>query len=253
MGLITQLLHSAALTLFPRGSVRRVWRGRLRGMRFIVRDAMGVSFAMGVDSFNRKFLLSHIRPGDTVYDVGANRGQMARYFSRRVGATGRVISFEPIAALANDLDQNCRVNQLKNVTCVQAAPAEHDGFAVFDYDPGHSSQGKLHDVEPSYLVAGAAPQQVETVRLDTILERYPPPTLVKIDVEGGAASVLRGARELIAPCSPRFYIELHGPDELVAVQNELTSRGYRAFDLKGNVIDDPGASKANPMWCVRTP
>lgn len=66
--------------LYPYGAVRRVVRGPVRGMRFIVEPGMGVSYAMGSGAYNFGFLASRCRRGMTVYDIGANRGQMALFF-----------------------------------------------------------------------------------------------------------------------------------------------------------------------------
>src|SRR5262245_49548095 len=45
---------------------------------------------------NTQLLMSALlRPGDTVVDVGANRGMFALAASRLVGETGRVVCFEP--------------------------------------------------------------------------------------------------------------------------------------------------------------
>ena len=61
------------------------------------------------------------------------------------------------------------------------------------------------------------------IRLDQyIWENWPPPQFLKIDVEGGAGAVLRGARSLIAHHRPTIYLELHGPEEQEAVRELLT-------------------------------
>src|SRR5882672_7947426 len=51
-----------------------------------------------------------LRPGDTVFDVGANIGFFTALAARRVGASGRVLAFEPhplnFAALSEMVTRN---------------------------------------------------------------------------------------------------------------------------------------------------
>jgi FkbM family methyltransferase len=41
---------------------------------------------------------NEVRPGDTVWDVGANLGLYTTEFLQRVGPSGQVVAFEPVAA-----------------------------------------------------------------------------------------------------------------------------------------------------------
>ena len=77
-------------------------------------------------------------------------------------------------------------------------------------------QGRLASVEPTYVIAGAKPIFVQAMRLDDYWqEENLVPQFLKIDVEGGAGGVLRGAHGLIARHRPIIYMELHGPEERV--------------------------------------
>ena len=40
-------------------------------------------------------LLSNVRPGDIVWDIGANLGFYTQQFLERVGTSGRIVAFEP--------------------------------------------------------------------------------------------------------------------------------------------------------------
>lgn len=252
MRLVRSLIGSLLKLAYPRGAIRRVFRGHLRGRRFIVRDAMGVSFAWGVDSYHRAFLAAVIHSGDTVYDVGANRGQMALFSSGLVGPKGHVVSFEPMPLIPDDLEENCCLNRVENVTSIRAAEAAEDGQAQFDFSEQHAKQGKLQNVEATYALPDTDVHVVETVRLDGLVERHGVPRLIKIDVEGGAGSVLRGAGQVLERFSPSVFIELHGPEQR-AVEDEIFSRGYLVTDLRGRTIEDPTAQWASPLWCMPRP
>ena len=113
-------------------------------------------------------------------------------------------------------------------------------------------QVKLAAVEPTYVNEGADAFEVETMTLDGLIaEGLPVPDLLKIDVEGAAAAVLRGAARLLDERSPRIYLDLHGPEEQEGVRDELLSRGYVAETVDGEIVPDPTAEWHTPLWCHR--
>ena len=56
-----------------------------------------------------------IRPGDTVIDVGANRGMFALNASYLVGKNGRVICFEPNPNCLKVLRYEIESNDIDNI------------------------------------------------------------------------------------------------------------------------------------------
>jgi FkbM family methyltransferase len=66
------------------------------------------------------WLMSHLQPGDTFVDVGANIGYVTLLASRVVGAAGCVISIEPSPANSAMLRRNVAANHAENVRVVQA-------------------------------------------------------------------------------------------------------------------------------------
>lgn len=238
--------------LYPFGSIRPVLFGPLQGYRYQVEPGMGFTYSMGDDAANFRFLQKKIRPGMTVFDVGANRGQMMLLFARCVGSAGQVISFEPMVELAKCTEHNAMLNKLKNVNVVPAAASDQDGTAVFAFSEDHSTQGKLVEQEKTYQVAGAENIEVKTLRLDTfVASAHVVPQVMKIDVEGAAAAVLRGAASLLDSAAPAIYIELHGPEEQVGVRDELLARGYVAETLQGEQVLDPTAEWHSTLWCYK--
>jgi hypothetical protein len=76
----------------------------------------------------------------------------------------------------------------------------------------------------------------------------PAPHVVKIDVEGGEAGVLRGMRRALTSVRPALIIELHGTGEEVA--DELDSASYEHHPIE---IDS--STREAPWWVhiVATP
>jgi FkbM family methyltransferase len=148
-------------------------------------------------------LLAAIRPGDIVWDVGANEGLYTEQFARRVEPSGHVVAFEPsprnVEVLRNRFTDSSRV------TICPVALADQAGTATF-YANGSG------DGTTDSLVArtpAAVPHQVEVRTGDEFLLRFPP-NVVKIDVEGFELEVLRGLREVLAsPVLRSVLIEVH--------------------------------------------
>jgi FkbM family methyltransferase len=161
-----------------------------------------------------------------------------------------VIAFEPVAEIFTDLVFNIQLNPSLQVDAVCAAVSERNGVSDFLFDGDVASQGRLKGVEPTYMLPNAKAISVRTVRLDDYIgEGWPVPQFIKIDVEGGAGAVLRGAKNLIVDHRPTIYAELHGPDEQRAVGELLRDFRYRAQTILGTEVPDPTAGWFNPLVC----
>ncbi len=239
--------------LFPYGAVRRVLRGPLRGMLFTVMPGMGATFALGVDAFNWRKIAGRLRPGMRVWDVGGNCGQMALFFSRAVGASGRVVSFEPAPRNADVLRENVRRNRLQNVEVLEVALAEVGGERAFVFDALEHQKGGLAGLAMK-LPGCAASLSVRCASIDELVAggRLPPEVL-KIDVEGGGAEVIAGAVRTLADYRPAIYFELHadveaGP-ELLALERLRHEWGYEVEVLAGDLAGVKDVFWGATVWC----
>ena len=73
-----------------------------------------------------RFVSRFLKPGDCFVDCGANIGTYSLLAASAVGPTGRVVSYEPVAATAQRLRENVEINHLEAVIDVrqQAVGAE---------------------------------------------------------------------------------------------------------------------------------
>ena len=147
-----------------------------------------------------------LRPGDTYLDIGASIGFFVVMAARSVGASGRVIAYEPQPYHCEILRRNIEVNGLKNVTLRPVACWSSPGRATLHRFAGAKPTTSSLAKRPDKEVAGQL--QVDTVRIDdevTGLVR-----LVKIDVEGAEKEALLGARGVIAARPhPHLLVELN--------------------------------------------
>ncbi len=161
---------------------------------------------------NEFALLSHVlRPGMVFVDVGANDGYYTLFAARRVGSSGKVVAVEPSTRERVHLRRNIARNKLDNVTVVPIAlgacrkiaalrlahgvHAGHNTFGNFAHDGVQADN--LEQVDVNTLDKAAA--DLELSRID----------FVKIDVEGAEASVIDGARRVLATMRPMILLEIN--------------------------------------------
>lgn len=242
-----------ARSLYPLQSIRRVLRGPLRGMRFVVVPGMGVTYALGLDHWQFGFFQKQLTRGMMVYDVGANCGQMALFFSRQVGVEGAVLSFEPAPVNVETLRRNLAMNRCDNVRVFAAAVADDTKPRQFSFDDERHTMGTF---------AGTVVQQeswqssfeVDCVTLDSVVTGGGrPPDLVKIDVEGAGLQVVKGGLALFEKHRPHVYFEVHAADEaapeLQALRLLRDQLSYRIHDLSGNPLPELGPVWGEAVWC----
>ena len=83
--------------------------------------------------------------------------------------------------------------------------------------------------------------------LDGLLKDFPPPEVLKIDVEGAELMVLDGAASLLAETRPRIYCEV-SEDTRRKVTQLLERHGYYAFDgvsFGSGVLREVGENTVN--------
>lgn len=118
------------LKIIPRGSVVRIRTGLNRGMKWIVGSSTHGCWLGTYESDKQVVLSRFLKPGMTVFDVGANAGFYTLAFSRLVGDRGQVWAFEPYAINVGNLIRHIELNDLNNVNLVQAAVADRGASAA---------------------------------------------------------------------------------------------------------------------------
>lgn len=127
-------------------------------------------------------------PGDAVADVGAHIGHMSAVLAARVGASGRVLSFEPNTALREVLQRNAeRWRTVAPVEVRREAVSSSVGTTRFAVPDGpNSGLGRI----------AAEGVEVPTTTLDAAFGDRAP-ALLKLDVEGAELAVLEGAQRVL--------------------------------------------------------
>ena len=191
-------------------------------------------------------LEAHCDTESVVYDVGANVGVYA--LALAAGEPNRrIVAVEPAAVVADQLEANVRANGFDDRIAVRrcglgAESGERD-FYVSTYT---ELSGFDRASATRWEADVAAVEPVLLTRLDDLVTEAPPPDVIKIDVEGSAASVLRGGRDTLHRHRPTIVLEPHTEgldgDEPMACRDLLTDAAYEITERDGYWVAEPAAS-----------
>jgi FkbM family methyltransferase len=170
-----------------------------------------------------RILKQTITPGMTVVEVGANMGSHSVDMARAC-APGPFYAFEPQPRLFQILCANLALNDIGNALAYPDACGEVEGEAMVplvDYtQPGNFGGLSLGGTDGPGLAVRVRP--LDTLNLAAC-------GLLKIDVEGFEAQVIRGARGTILRCRPVIYIENDRADQQQELISLIAELGYRLY------------------------
>ncbi len=194
----------APLRLIKPGTVVPILSGAAKGMKWTVGASTHGCWLGTYESERHQLFARRIKPGMVVYDIGANVGFYTLVAARAVGTNGRVFSFEPNPTNLHFLRGHVEKNRLTTVSIIDAAVGEAEGRARFNTQTAREA-GSL-DANGNIDVA--------VVAIDSLIasHRLPPADVIKIDVEGGEAGVLRGALSLLRDRRPDLLLSIHSAE-----------------------------------------
>jgi len=170
--------------------------------------------------------------GALLYDVGAHRGLFSLVHCA-LGPARRAVLFEPSISLSNDARALLALNGFESRAEVRVrGVGDRTGTRLMAEDAlGFAGLADDQDTD-------AVP--VEFTSLDAECRRTREvPAVVKIDVEGAEADVIRGAAALLREARPLLFLELHldvlerRAESVDAVLSQLKSYGYQFREPDG--------------------
>jgi FkbM family methyltransferase len=179
----------------------------------------------GFEDAECRVLCELARRGSTAIDVGGNVGVMAIPLARAVGPDGTVVAVEPVAENVRRLQANAALNELTNIVVRQVAAGQDKGRVEFQIVED-SAYGSTQSVSRGMTTTGVI--MVESLPLDQIWADLGSPevSVVKIDVEGGEAGVIRGASALLERDRPVLMLEANTAADLAQLTDLLKPHGY---------------------------
>lgn len=143
-----------------------------------------------------------IKEGDICLDCGANLGYHTVTMAKLVGKAGKVIAFEPLRVIYQQLNGNVFMNDLRNVIALNVAVGNEQKIIQMDYVDVDNPNG----VNIGATKIGAYGDRVEMIPLDMVIQNGV--SFMKIDVQGSEVFLLEGAENLIKNSRPVMFIEV---------------------------------------------
>lgn len=180
-----------------------------------------------------------LKPGDTMFDAGANVGQYSLLASTIVQAQGSVHSFEPAAVNRQKLSESIANNGLVNIRL--------NGLALWDRPEVLTMKLDQADLEDLNFGSYSAQQRavdengpfdetdsVQAIRIDDYVSenRLQALNVIKMDIEGSEYRALQGSRATLIEFRPMILMELNQ----LAAQNHGGDLG----DLWRLLVDELG-------------
>ena len=155
----------------------------------------------------RQAMLNTIRPGDIIWDVGANVGHYSTVFSDMVGSIGRVFAYEPSPHNRRQLQE--AVASRNNVVVIPVALGDNKKTVYLQQGTDSIGATSRISSDPSQTARRVA---VEQQSGDDMIASgdVAAPTVIKIDTEGSELDVMRGLEKALKSRNLRSVcIEVH--------------------------------------------
>jgi FkbM family methyltransferase len=243
---VPTLKSSVQALLIRSGLYHRVKASCLYDLYWLLADKDILAYRQREVRFYRA-LLKDFRPGDVVFDVGANQGYKTDIFLR-MGA--KIVAVEPDESNQQVLRERFLKGRLKSrpVVVVGCALSDNNGVETLWIDAPGSAKNTLNQKWVETLrrdesrfgerLSFARQKQVTTTTLDDLIVAHGRPTFIKIDVEGAEPNVLRGLHHAVPYLSFEVNLPEFRPEGLECIEllNRIAASGRfnYAVDCQGS-------------------
>jgi FkbM family methyltransferase len=187
-----------------------------------------------------------IHPGMRIFDIGGNIGYYPLMELSLLGGTGELVVIEPLPQNVALLERNLKLNGYSNVPVIAGAISNASSEKTF-YISEHSNLGTFHpEGSASELLSGGT-LKVQTLTVPLLAQRFGPPDLLRMDIEGHEVEVFDSMLDDIAAgvYAPTIIFETHpdryGPQhDMKKILSRMFTLGYRV-PLVSSSNDDAAA------------
>ena len=181
------------------------------------------------------YLRRSLRSGDVFIDVGANIGYFSLLASRLVGTSGKVVAIEASPEIFERLRRNLKKNSAANVRPInQAAAYEPGQLSVFGGPPENSGRTSVMPLAGNRFQAFVEAQPLHCMLTPDELARI---RLIKIDIEGAEAQVLKSFLENANLYGPRCELAVEVAPENSSMIGEMEAKGFFPYLLVNDYSD----------------
>lgn len=174
-----------------------------------------------------RFAEDCIRPGESVLDVGAHLGESGLLFSELVGASGRVVAFEPDPVARSSLERNLELNRISNVAVEVESVSDREGTVTLATERLGSGADSI--VRAGHRASNGKELEVPSTTIDSYCGGHAlAPDWIKIDAEGAEPLIVKGMQRTIEKHHPSVILEFHAQglsgDQRSASWSAITAR-----------------------------
>ena len=202
----------------------------------------GVSFELATtgvyEPTSLDLILSKIKPGNTVIDIGAHIGLYTLPMSQVVGSRGRVIAFEPNPKNLDLLNWNIDTNGCNNIQVEEQAV--RDRSSVSDLLLSGINSGDHRFYGNGYVKT----IPVMCTTLDNYLDPGTKVDVIKMDIQGGEGEAFYGMRRVLSENPNIFILWELSPEQLTNAKTDpLEVLNYlQGLGFKQSIVDDVDGS-----------
>ncbi len=214
-------------------------RMQINGMTLLLnpQDAV-ISSALALGCYERfevGVFASLAKPGDVVYDIGANIGLYSMVASQAVGRSGTVIALEPESVNFGFLSRTVARNGLHQVRCFNVAAGNRTGVARLFLCEDNKGDHRVYESEAERACVDVPMTTIDALR---DAEGIAAPSLIKIDIQGAELWALQGMTQTLRDASPAVLMEFWpwglqragcDPAEVLRLMRSL---GYQIFEVR---------------------
>lgn len=178
---------------------------------------------------------------NVVWDIGANIGLFSLTAAAKSGPEGNVYAFEADADAVKLLHASNRLKHSSHaeITVLPMAIFSEVGFLKFSIANRSRSANYVSGFGSTQTGGAKEVRVLPCFNLDFLLDHFPAPEVLKLDVEGAELEVLKGATRMLSEVRPRMYCEVEGVSS--AQFTDLMHRyNYSIWD--GAVFDETSDS-----------
>ncbi|HEY5406531.1 MAG TPA: FkbM family methyltransferase [Ginsengibacter sp.] len=209
--------------LYSPGSVRTVEVDGIK-LKLDISDTVGHSNYFAINEPAQIVLYNFVKPDMNVIDIGANIGATTLNLAKKVGAMGKVFSFEPSPYNYQNASQNISLNNFSNIKLInQGLGKEKASAFLYNVNSNNRGMSRLLKENENNNLYEKTSVEIDTLDNSMVNFSVPPPSFIKIDVEGYEFNVLLGGKETIRKYRPALFIELD--------DNNLREQGNTAKEL----------------------
>lgn len=199
-------------------------------------------------NYEKILYLKSIKKGQTILDLGANKGIFSYLFAKLTGAQGQVHCFEPITENLKSLKAN--VSMFPWVEIHPFAVGDKSGTAKMSYSLDDLEKATL---QPELYEDYSKFAEINLIALDEYVTKkgLTPVHFVKCDIEGYEFKALKGMSSILAEFHPQLSIEITiSGEERKNIFNFLLENGYDRFQKieKNFPLFDPKSDIPNDSY-----